>query len=130
MQGGTISANVNSTLTFNGSIKFTNNGHNTAKVRDSHGGALYLAISSTFSISPHTKICWENNHEILGGALYVLNVKPFVYCTMNRVSILKEKWFFQLTGQTPSNSLDAQFVFRNNSAGDAGSALYGGAIDN
>ena len=101
IQGGAISANVNSTLTFNGNIKFTNNGHNTAKVRDSHGGALYLAISSTFSILPHTTIRWENNHAILGGAIYILNVNLFVYCTMDRVSILKEKCFFQLTGQTP-----------------------------
>ena len=129
MQGGAISANVNSTLTFNGNIKFTNNGHNTDKLRDSHGGAMYLAISSTFSILPHTTICWENNHAILGGAIYVLNVNPFIYCKGVRV-LIKEKCFFQLTGQTPSISLDAELVFKNNSAGDAGSVLYGGAIDN
>ena len=78
MQGGAISANVNSTLTFNGSIKFTNNGHNTDMLRDSHGGAMYLAISSTFSIMPHAAIFWENNHATLGGAIYILNVNPFI----------------------------------------------------
>ena len=134
MQGGAISANVNSTLTFNGNIKFTNNGHNTDKLRESHGGAMYLATRSTFSILPHTTICWENNHAILGGAIYVLNVNPFVDCTAAEVSIFipreKEKCFFQLTGQTPSNGLDVQLVFKHNSAGNAGSVLYGGAVDN
>ena len=132
MQGGAISANVNSTLTFNGSIKFTNNGHNTDMLRDSHGGAMYLAISSTFSIMPHATIFWENNHATLGGAIYILNVNPFIYCTVTRVSISipREKCFFQVTDQTPSNGLNAQLIFKNNSAGDAGSMLYGGAVDN
>ena len=94
IQGGAISANINGTLIFNGSIKFANNGHNTDKLRDSHGGALHLAISSTFSILPHTMICWENSHAILGGALYVLNVNPFVYCAMDQVSILKKNASF------------------------------------
>ena len=134
MQGGAISANINSTLTFNGSIKFTNNGHSTDKLRESHGGAMYLATRSTFSILSHTTICWENNHAILGGAIYVLNVNPFVDCTAAEVSIFipreKENCFFQLTGQTPSNGLDVQLVFKHNSAGNAGSVLYGGAVDN
>ena len=132
MQGGAISANVNSTLTFSGSIKFTNNGHNADKLRDSQGGAMYLAISSTFSILPNTTICWENNHATLGGAIYVLNVNPFIYCTVARVApfIPREECFFQLTDQKLSNSLDVQLVFKNNYAGDAGSVLYGGAIDN
>ena len=132
VQGGAISANVNSTLTFNGSIKFANNGHNTDKLRESHGGAMYLAISSTFSILHQTTIRWENNHAIIGGAIYILNVNPFVYCAVDQVAkfIPREKCFFQLTGQTPSSSLDAQLLFKNNSAGDAGSVLYGGAIDN
>ena len=132
MQGGAISANINSTLIFNGSIKFANNGHNTDKLRESHGGAMYLAISSTFSILHQTTIRWENNHAIIGGAIYILNVNPFVECTVTQVSkfIPREKCFFQLTGQTPSNSLEAQLLFKNNSAADAGSVLYGGAIDN
>ena len=51
---------------------------------------------------------------------------------MTQVSkyIPREKCFFQLTGQTPSNDLEAQLLFKNNSAGDAGSVLYGGAINN
>ena len=125
VQGGAISANVNSTLTFDGSITFTNNGHNSG---DSRGGALDLAISSTFSIFPHTTVCWQNNHAHLGGAIYVFNANPFIHCTMNRFSnfLPRETCFFQLLGQNANDS----FVFENNSAEAAGSVLYGGTVDN
>ena len=132
VQGGAVSANVNSTLSFSGNISFTSNGHNTDKLGDSHGGAVYMAISSTFSILPHTTVCWEDNHANLGGAIYVLNVNPFIYCKVARIAryIPKEECFFQLAGQKLSNDLDIQLDFKNNSADDAGSVLYGGAIDN
>ena len=132
LQGGAISANVNSTLTFSGNISFTNNGYNTDTLRDSHGGAMYLAISSTCVILPQTNVFWEDNHANLGGAIYVLNVNPFIYCKVARIAryIPKEECFFQFTGQKLSYSLDAQLDFKNNSADDAGSVLYGGAVDN
>ena len=132
MQGGAISANVNSKLTFDGNISFTKNGHNTDKLKDSHGGAMYLGIASNFSVLPHTTVHWENNHATLGGAIYVLNANPFIYCTGTRIFryIQREECFFQLPGQKLSNGLDVQLVFKNNSADDAGGVLYGGAIDN
>ena len=121
MQGGAIAANSNSTLTFNGSVNFTSNGCN---MGDSHGGAMYLAISSIF---PNTTECWENNCANLGGAIYVLNANPLTYCKMTQFSTFleKDKCFFQLPGQ---NAVD-YFVLKNNSADAAGSVLYGGAID-
>ena len=76
MRGGAISAIGNSTLTFNGANHFTNNGHTTNKFNinngDSRGGAMYLGISSTFSIFPHTTVHWENNHANLGGAMSMM----------------------------------------------------------
>ena len=69
VQGGAISANVNSTLIFSGNICFTKNGHNTDKLRDSHGGAMYMAISLTFAILSHTTVSWEDDHANLGGAI-------------------------------------------------------------
>ena len=42
---------------------------------------MYLYISSTFSILPHTTVCWENTHASLGGAIYVSNYNPLIYCT-------------------------------------------------
>ena len=121
IQGGAIYA-FHSSLAFNGSISFTNNGD-----RNSLGGAIYLALSSTFSILHHTTVCWEQNHARLGGAIYVKNVNSLVYCTMSHISknTPKEECFFQLP-----ESQDVQLVFENNSADTAGSVLYGGAIDN
>ena len=122
VQGGAIFA-YESTLTLSGNISFVSNGHDT---EDSRGGALYMYISSTFSILPNTTVRWENNHANLGGAIYVYDANPYIYCT----AVPKQKCFFQLPGQNLHRGLDVQIVFKNNSADTAGSVLYGGAIDN
>ena len=49
------------------------------------------------------------------------------YCTTVAKLVPQEKCFFQLPGQNLST---VQLVFKNNFADDAGSVLYGGAIDN
>ena len=127
MQGGAISAIRNSMLTFDGADKFTNNGAtNNINNGVSRGGAMYLAINAFFSVLPHTTVCLENNHANLGGAIYVYDANPVIYCT----SYIRKRCFFQLPGQNPSNGLDVQLLFKNNYADDAGSVLYGGAIDN
>ena len=83
MKGGAILANRNSKLTFDGNISYTNNGHDSINtdIEVSQGGAIYLALNSTFSIFPHTTVCWENNHATLGGAIYVSDINPLIYCT-------------------------------------------------
>ena len=124
-QGGAISANGNTTMTFNGTMSFTNNGH--VMDKDMMGGGVYLGVNSTFCILPNTTVVWENNHASFGGAIYVDEHNPFIYCPT--FDIVKGECFFQLPGQNLSNSIDAQLVFKNNSADAAGSALYGGAID-
>ena len=43
--------------------------------------------------------------------------------------IPREECFFQLPGQNLSKGLNAQLMFKHNSADDAGSVLYGGKID-
>ena len=134
MQGGAISAIAYSTLTFNGTNRFTNNGHTTNEFNINNGvscgGAMYLAISSSFSIFTHTTMRWENNHANLGGAICVSDANPSIYCTQFvQFNIQKEKCFFQLSrpGQHLSGS---QFVFNSNYADYGGSVLFGGAIDN
>ena len=135
MQGGAILVNSNSTLTLNGNISFTNNGHNTP---DSRGGAVYWDSIRYLFILSGTTVHWENNHANLGGAIYVFNSNPIFYCTVTRISDLllyrlARKCFFQLPGQNTNGSgfknIDVKLVFKNNSAGAAGSVLYGGAID-
>ena len=125
-QGGAIAAGPNSTLTFGGNITFTNNGNAT---KDSRGGAIYLFIGSHFFIMPNTTVHWNNNHADLGGAIYVSAVNPLIYCTQISAYIPKDECFFQLPGQNLSNGLDVHFIFKSNTACDAGTVLYGGAID-
>ena len=137
MNGGAIFARRNSTLTFNGHLSFTNNGNHGNKLRINNaegainrGGAMYLALSSTFSILPHTTVCLKHNHATLGGAIYVSDTNLLIYCTQIARYIPREECFFQLPGQNLSSGLDVQLVFKNNTADDAGSVLYGGAIYN
>ena len=133
MKGGAISANHNSKLTFDGNVSYTNNGHDNTNVnnRVSQGGAIYMALNSTFSILPRATVCWENNHATFGGAIYVSDVNPLIYCTpivqFIGAYVPREECFLQLPGQSLSN---VNLFFKNNSADDAGSVLYGGAIDN
>ena len=135
MKGGAISADRNSKLTFDGD-SYTNNGHDNTNADNGvvHGGAIYLALNSTFSILPHTTVCWENNRATLGGAIYVSDVNPLIYCTPIAPYIVayvpREECFFQLPGQSLSKGIDVNLFFKNNSANNAGSVLYGGAIDN
>ena len=126
-QGGAIAAGSNSTLIFGGNITFTNNGNATKDTRD---GAINLLIGSHFFIMPNTTVCWNNNHADLGGAIYVSAVNPLIYCTQISAYTPKDECFFQLPGQNLSNGLDVHFIFKNNTACDAGTVLYGGAIDN
>ena len=127
MKGGAIYTYLNSTLAFNGSASFTNNG-NTSKFNsegNSLGGGIYVD-DSTLPILTNTTVYWENNCATLGGAIYVFDVNPLTYCTHTCIAI--KECFFQLNNQTVSNGIDVQLVFKNNIA-DAGSVLYGGAID-
>ena len=128
--GGAIYTNINNTLTFNGAIYFTNNGHYEGEgVNYNFGGGVFMGLKSTFSMLPNTTVYWENNHASLGGAIYVTDVNPASYCPVLGLYGPKQECFFQLPGQNLSNGIDVQLVFKNNSA-DAGSVLYGGAIDN
>ena len=131
--GGAISANINTTLTLNGTIYFTNNGHNRKEVPPLYGytgGGVYMGQKSTLCILPNTKVYWENNYATLGGAIYVEDASPVIYCKSLAPYVLKEECFFQLPGQNLSDGIDVQLIFKNNSADAAGSVLYGGAINN
>ena len=131
--GGAIYTSISNALTFNGTIYFTNNGHYGGEVHTLNGytsGGVYMGIKSTISILPHTTVYWENNHATLGGAIYVQDASPASYCTLVSSYLSKEECFFQLPGQNLSNGVNVQLFFKNNFADDAGSVLYGGAVDN
>ena len=121
--GGAIYAHTNITLTFSRTVNFTNNVAIT-------GGGVYLGLKCTVSTLPNTTVYWENNHAYVGGAIYVQDGSPISYCTSVTALAPKEECFFQLPGQNLSSGINVKLVFTNNSADDAGSILYGGAIDN
>ena len=129
VHGGAIYAEYNSTMAFSGTIYFTDNRAKMSGYSTS-GGGVYMEFKSTISFLPNTTVYWENNHATLGGAIYVRDASSMSYCTTVAELVPKEKCFFQLPGQNLSNSINVQLVFKNNSADDAGSVLYGGAIDN
>ena len=132
--GGAICTKTNSTLMFNGTIYFTSNGHyggsRTDTLTTTYGGGVWIGLKSIFSILPNTTVYWENNHATRGGAIAVTDLSPASYCTQLAKYVPKEECFFQLPGQNLCNGIDVQLVFKNNSADDAGSVLYGGVIDN
>ena len=109
VRGGAIFADDDSMLTFNKSINFINNGDYIHK--DSRGGAMYLYSSSNFSILSNTTVCWKNNHATLGGAIYVLNVNPLVYCTQIATCTQRVKCFIQLPSLNPFSCI--QLVFED-----------------
>ena len=121
--GGAINADTNVTLTFSRTVNFTNN-------VAGRGGGVSLELKCTVSILPNTTVYWENNHAYVGGAIFVVDASPISDCTSVAELVPKEECFFQLPDQNLSNDINVKLIFKNNSADDAGSVLYGGAIDN
>ena len=113
--GGAIFAVINSTLTVNGTIYFTNNGHYGGGVHrqngDVYGSGVCIRLKCTFSILPNTTVYWENNHASLGGAIYVHDASPISYSWTLAMLVPKEECFFRFPGQNLSNGVDVQFVF-------------------
>ena len=91
---------------------------------------MYLGLKCTISTLLNTTMYWENNLAYVGGAIFVEDASPISYCTSVAALATKGECFFQLPGQNLSSGINVKFVFKNNSADDAGSILYGGAIDN
>ena len=119
-KGGAIRAISKAGLVFNAGIYLVNN---RGKEGDTLGGGMYIEVGSTFSILPNTTVYWENNHATRGGAIFV---EDFNSCNPYGP---KAECFFQLPGQNLSSGIDVQLIFNNNSADDAGSVLFGGAIN-
>ena len=102
-----------STLYFGGHVIFSGN-------NGTLGGAMILQGGSIFYLMPHTHIEITNNHAIRGGGIYV----------EDQVAVIIFPCFFQLVNlQYPYSHIDAVVTLENNTADEAGSAVYGGGID-
>ena len=88
-------------------------------------GGLLLS-NSTLNFSSHTSVEFtENVADGIGGAVYVLDFLPFLYCLpAEECSLSATHCFFQV----PRNYSDIHMLFNNNSA-LVGSDIYGGMID-
>ena len=94
-----------------------------------YGGGLSLASGSQCLLSSNSTVYLKGNHaEQYGGAIFVAD-EPFLYCTLSQQSWARdsrEYCFFQpLVWPDPS----VHFVLENNTAEEAGTALYGGMVD-
>ena len=99
-----------STLYFGGHVIFSEN-------CGTFGGAMILLSGSAMYLMPHTHTQIMNNHAKRGGGIYVEDD--------NTVTITP--CFFQLLDlQYPQ---DTKITLENNTADEAGSAVYGGEID-
>ena len=134
IDGGAIHGNTRSTLRFDGTTYFTNNGYFGGRVDTlnggTNGGGVFLQLKSTLDFLSNTTVYWEDNHASLGGAIYVDDrfYDPFAYCNTPGVTYPPGPCFFSVPLQN-SLPINIQLVFKDNTA-DAGSVLYGGAIDN
>ena len=79
-------------MTFNGTIYFTNNGHNKGETdilnRGIYGGAMFMGLNSTASILPNSTVYWVNNHASYRGAIYIFDASPLSYCNDTRGNTL------------------------------------------
>jgi len=102
-----------STLYFGGHVIFSGNDGRL-------GGALILQGGSTFYLMPHTHVQIFNNHAKRGGGIYVEDeaIVTIIPC------------FFQLMDpHYPYSDISSVITLENNTADEAGSAVYGGEID-
>ena len=122
LESGTDGALIalGSDLYFQGNVTFRGN---TA----TNGGALSLCAESIMFLKPHTHIKFIHNHASRsGGALYI----------EQRCSLAINRQCFYQFGVVPGiylthsvAELDLHVELENNTAGYAGSALYGGDVD-
>ena len=109
-----------SVVTFSGKNNFINN-------TGVNGGGLFITAGGYIVLSLQVQLYFINNHAKLGGAIYVEQRLLQLYNYGKGKGVLSY-CFYQL--QKPIESYNDAFVFQNNTAGAAGSAVYAGLVDN
>jgi len=98
------------------------------------GGGLYLGSKSFCFLMSGTKIIMTNNAaEHQGGAIYVEDTSSYIHCFPDKFSrrVIQDNidGLYSCFFQRRFNSTNIRVTFENNSAQEAGSALYGGSVD-
>ena len=108
-----------SQMTVSGTFVFRNN-------HASEGGGLLLDDGATLNFLSNTTMLFSGNSADTGGAIYVSDVDPFLYCiSKEQVVRHMDDCFFQV----PFNYSNIHLVFEYNFAKTAGNDLFGGQID-
>ena len=111
-----------SQLTVSGNFTFRNN------AAYDTGGGLWLELGATLHLLSNTKMLFSGNSaNKTGGAIYVVDVDPLLYC-ISKTELARralENCFFQV----PANYSEIHLQFEYNYAAVAGSDIYGGLID-
>ena len=111
-----------SVVTFSGTNTFMNN-------TGVNGGGLFITAGGFIVMSSQAQLRFINNHaELNGGAIYVQQ-QLLQYYKSNEYEGVIAYCFYHLKEPILSYN-DVVFVFKNNTAGAAGSAVYAGLVDN
>lgn len=97
-----------------------------------NGGGIFLASSSFLLLARNVSLfLGYNSAELLGGAIYVQDFNPLIYCFSGDIlTYATQNCFFQFIGYEGSVEDTGSHLFlADNFANEAGSVLYGGAID-
>ena len=134
---------INSVIVFNGTVVFR------GCSKEENGGALYL-LSSSAVTAQKSHLMFINNTALLGGAVFIDSQSKLIFTSPCKASFINNEALLKggaLYVQTEPNSPPCFFkvnytnfqfngnfgvflYFEGNSAGEAGSVLYGGDIDN
>ena len=109
---------VDSVLHFSGTCTFYNN---TAKYG---GGILMMGSKSVLYLLPHTTLNFTKNSALItGGALHV-ETSTADFC------LIQLAWNLSIPDiKSNAEKQDIQVVFKNNTAGVAGTAIWGGSLE-
>ena len=128
--GGAVYA-VQCRLNFEGENIFMKN----SAFRD--GGALLLTSDSKYYLLPDAITSFINNTaERTGGAITVDVSNQLVYCLETSLTSALNECFFQLNSKATIkydrqlNDFNVRMDFNDNTAGEGGGDIYGGAVDN
>ena len=146
----------NSTLCFTGNSRFTHNiasngavlyamtrskiqfhGHSTFEHNFARrdGGALYLVGNSRCYFWPQASVyLLYNTAGRYGGAIHIIDSNPSIDCEFYEAEISDSDYDYDCFFQIPSTNFShsatkRRLAFQYNSAGEAGSALFGGAVE-
>ncbi len=96
------------------------------------GGAVFLASNTILLLAPNSSLFFSNNSaQVRGGAIYVQDFNPLIYCFSRAVvTYANQNCFFQIVGlDGPVEDAGSHLFFEGNFAEEAGNVLFGGAID-